>query len=117
MKLFRKNKKENILDLSEKLRKQQEKINDIKQDLKETSTNSSDFVPFPFFDNNSSSTASTTENPYGSYNNEEDPLEKKKKLTKRLIDMTTKIEDLSNQIYHLQQRLEVVERKLDVNRF
>jgi len=45
------------------------------------------------------------------------PEERRRKLAKRLSDMTTKIEDLSNQIYHLQQRLEVVERKLDVNRF
>ncbi len=43
--------------------------------------------------------------------------DKRKKLAKRLIDMTEKLEEISNQIYHLQQRLEVVERKLDVNRF
>lgn len=46
-----------------------------------------------------------------------DSEEKKRRLAKRLGDITTKIEELSNQIYHLQQRLEVVERKLDVNRF
>jgi hypothetical protein len=33
------------------------------------------------------------------------------------MDMTAKIEDLSNQIYHLQQRIEVLEKKMDVNRF
>lgn len=43
--------------------------------------------------------------------------EKRRKIAKRLSDMTSKIEDLSNQIYHLQQRLELVERKLDINRF
>ncbi|MCK4647595.1 hypothetical protein KAT24_01545, partial [Candidatus Pacearchaeota archaeon] len=37
--------------------------------------------------------------------------ERKKKLAKRFMDMTNKIEDLSNQIYHLQQRIEVLERK------
>lgn len=40
--------------------------------------------------------------------------DKKKKLAKRLMDMTKKIEDLSNQIYHLQQRIEVLERKSGV---
>jgi len=37
--------------------------------------------------------------------------EKRKKLAKRLMDMTTKIEDLSNQVYQMQQRIEVLERK------
>jgi len=43
--------------------------------------------------------------------------EKKKKLAKRLIDMTNKIEELNNQIYHLQQRIEVLERKAGVGGF
>ena len=37
--------------------------------------------------------------------------EKRRKLAKRLIDMTNRIDDLSNQVYHLQQRLEVLEKK------
>jgi len=37
--------------------------------------------------------------------------ERRRKLTKRLLDMTEKIEDISNQIYHLQQRIEVLEKK------
>ena len=44
----------------------------------------------------------------------EHPTEKRKKLAKRLLDMTEKIEDLSNQIYHLQQRIEVLERKSNI---
>ncbi len=40
--------------------------------------------------------------------------ERKKRLAKRLIDMTTKIEYLSNPIYHLQQRIEVLERKAGI---
>lgn len=43
--------------------------------------------------------------------------EKRRKLAKRLMEMTTKMEELSNQIYHLQQRIEVLEKKMDVNRF
>lgn len=40
--------------------------------------------------------------------------EKRKRLTKRILDMTEKIEDLSNQIYKMQQRIEVLERKAGV---
>lgn len=43
--------------------------------------------------------------------------ERRRKLAKRLMDMTQKLEDISNQIYHLQQRLEVVERKVGVSGF
>tara|TARA_Y100000310_G_scaffold253607_1_gene260501 strand:+ start:214 stop:525 length:312 start_codon:yes stop_codon:yes gene_type:complete len=43
------------------------------------------------------------------------PEEKRKKLAKRLIDITEKLEDLSNQIYHLGQRVEVLEKKFNVN--
>ena len=43
------------------------------------------------------------------------PEEKRKKLAKRLIDITEKLEDLSNQIYHLGQRVEVLEKKTNVN--
>lgn len=46
---------------------------------------------------------------------EENYPERKQKLAKRLLDMTNKIEDLSNQIYHLTQRLEVLEKKNKVN--
>ena len=42
------------------------------------------------------------------------PEEKRKKLAKRLIDITEKLEDLSNQIYHLGQRVEVLEKKNDI---
>jgi len=41
--------------------------------------------------------------------------EKKQKLAKRLLEMTDKIEDLSNQIYHLKQRIELLEKKLKIN--
>jgi hypothetical protein len=40
---------------------------------------------------------------------------KKQKLAKRFLDMTNKIEDLSNQLYHMKQRMEVIERKLKIS--
>jgi len=38
--------------------------------------------------------------------------EKKRRLAKRLADMTSKMEELSNQIYHLEQRIELLEKKV-----
>jgi len=37
--------------------------------------------------------------------------DKRKRLAKRLIDMTNRIEDLNSQVYHLQQRVELLEKK------
>ncbi len=65
------------------------------------SSNSSEYADF-----------SNTENQNYS-GNSEDADEKRKKLAKRLSDMTDKLEEISNQIYHLQQRIEVLERKTD----
>ena len=66
---------------------------------------------------NSNSSSSSTVKPTLGASENINPEEKRRKLAKRLQDMTEKMEDLSNQIYHLQQRLELVERKLNVNRF
>jgi hypothetical protein len=44
-----------------------------------------------------------------------DSSERRHKLTKRLLDMTDKMEDLSNQVYHLKQRIEVLEKKLKIS--
>ena len=38
----------------------------------------------------------------------------RKKLAKRLLDMTNKLDEISTQIYHLQQRVELLERKTGV---
>ena len=43
--------------------------------------------------------------------------ERREKLAKRLMDMTEKIEELGNQIYHLQQRMELIEKKLRISNF
>jgi len=46
-----------------------------------------------------------------------DAEERKRKLGKRLMDMTKKIEDLGNQVYHLQQRIELLEKKFKVGNY
>ncbi|MEK6878773.1 MAG: hypothetical protein AABY22_04160 [Nanoarchaeota archaeon] len=40
------------------------------------------------------------------------PDDRKEKLKQRLLNMTTQLEDLSNQLYRLQQRVEFLEQKL-----
>jgi len=47
----------------------------------------------------------------------DDINEKRKRLAKRLANSLEKLENLSNQIYHLEQRVEVLEKKLRVNNF
>ena len=107
-------KKDRIIDLGERYRKQQERLTQKKEDTntlsnlnKEESSQSSSQGAFNFLGNLASSNAAQPDN----LNTGED---KKKKFAKRLIDMTTKIEDLSNQIYHLQQRVELLEKKTGI---
>ena len=124
MGFFNKNKKSDILDLTERYKKQQEKLSHMKQEIQESksepySQNSSNATPFgaiSFFNNPSTKTKS--------YDNSSEETvdisevqDKRKKLARRLMDMTEKIEELSNQIYHLQQRIEVLEKKSNVNMF
>ena len=78
-----------------------------KQEAKESSLGNT----FSFFDK---TPTKTEENQNVNLENDEPFEEKKKKLAKRLLDITTKLEELSNQIYHIQQRLEVLERKAGV---
>ena len=92
MGLFGFSKKDNVLDLAERYKRQKEM-----EQAKESS-----------FGN------STSENGGNVMNASDSPEERRRKLAKRIIDMTTRLEDLSNQIYHVQQRLEVLERKLNV---
>ncbi len=77
------------------------------------STSSSDSSQFSIFGGAMPSSASSSG--YTSDSSEGastlTPEEKRQRLGRRLLDMTNKIEDLSNQIYHLQQRIEVLEKK------
>ncbi|MCK5044086.1 hypothetical protein KAR52_03735 [Candidatus Pacearchaeota archaeon] len=107
---FKFGKNKNILDLSERYKKQQEKISTTKEETKEAPETNSLESPlggtFSLFGNTSNSNETKSD-----YSANDDLDSKRKRLTKRLIDMTSKIEDLSNQIYHLQQRIEVLEKK------
>jgi len=75
-----------------------------------------------FFGNSSSATAGEVGNTYrGNFDPETgkplDSDEKRRRLAKRLKDMTDRIEDLSNQIYVLQQKVEMLERRNNTNRY
>ena len=91
MGLFGFGKKENVLDLAERYKRQKER-----EQAKE------------------SSDGAASEGTEEGMDVSDSPHEKKRKLAKRILDMTNRLEDLSNQIYHLQQRVEVLERKLNV---
>jgi len=107
MKFFKFGKKDRVLDLTERYKKQQAKAIQIKDTVKEVSQQPQD---------------SSSQNSLGflrdfaqvgSFNSQEDSGdERKRKLAKRFVEMTSKMEDLSNQIYHLQQRVEVLEKKI-----
>jgi len=111
------NKKEKILDWSEKyqiperrvVRRTDSENNDSSDlgflgNLANSGTSSNSDV---VWDNDSSSSSPQVED-------YPDKIEKKQKLTRRFLDMTNKIEDLENQIYHLKQRIEVLEKKLKI---
>ena len=91
MKFFGFGKKDKILDLT-KYKKQESEQNE----GSEPNTDSSEELVLDFEKNQS-------------------PEEKRKRFTKRISDMTETIENLSNQIYHLQQRVELLEKKLNIN--
>ena len=46
-----------------------------------------------------------------------DAYEKRRRLAKRLKDMTDRIEEQSNQIYLLQQRIDLLEKKIKVGKY
>ena len=92
MGLFGFSKKDNVLDLAERYKRQKEM-----EQAKESSSEG-------FIGEDGRKLMSVSDS----------PEERRRKLAKRIIDMTTRLEDLSNQIYHLQQRLEVIERKMNI---
>ncbi|MEK6917742.1 MAG: hypothetical protein AABW51_02230 [Nanoarchaeota archaeon] len=145
------NRKEKVLDLSERYRSRQ-KVATLKHQLKNgggepqisapvtpspmgsapapmtTNSNSNEGSGgfFSFLGNLASSSPAVSSStqpsvkPYSSgISDNEDSLsieDKKKKFAKRLMDMTTKLEEVSNNIYRLQHRIELVEKKLRINK-
>ncbi len=102
MGLFRK--KDKVIDLT-KYKKQQEKLSEIKKE-------SSQDTNLSFLGNLASSSTSQQ-----SDFDVSEPDERKRKIVKRFMETTNRIEELSNQLYHLQQRIELLERKIGLKSF
>ena len=108
MAFFKRRNKE-FLDLTEKYKRNQEKATEVQEGTSSTdNSNAFGFLGNIAAASTSSSDATESYTPIGNVE------EKRRQLSKRLLDMTDKIEDISNQIYHLQQRIEVLERKSGV---
>jgi hypothetical protein len=131
------NRKNNIIDLTEDYRPQRKAR--IKEDSEvspsdnssEKSQESSTGSFFNFFgssnnsntSNTSSSSASSSSSEAQSYSGNFDPEtgkpldagEKRRRLAKRLKSMTDRIEEQANQIYRLQQRIELLEKRTQKN--
>ena len=99
-------KRSDVLDLTEKYKKQQEKINTLKAEQKTTSSQTSTGIGI--FGMAAPTPTPSSNSDYVDVSSGED---KRKKLAKRLMAITDKLEEISNQIYHLQQRVELLEKK------
>lgn len=108
MNLFGKKKKNKVIDLRD-YKSPQKNLTNLTKDFPKTET-SSEISAFGFGNFSSENSHDSSNNP-----NQEISEDKKSKLAKRFLEMTDKIEDLSNQIYHIKQRLEIIEKKLKIN--
>jgi chromosome segregation ATPase len=115
-------KKKDFVDLGKKMKEQQERSQVISPEMQPSSAGTEENVEggLGFLGNLASSVSSDNSSSESSEEYVDVSVgvgEKKKRLAKRLVDMTEKIEDLSNQIYHLQQRVEVLEKKSGVGNY
>jgi len=126
MGLFGFGKNNDVVDLAERYRKQKERENSSAKQVSSSNSGNQEqsASPFSFFDSGNSSNSSVSSVPYESdsdgfvdLGDAQNSTDRRRKLAKRILDMTTKLEDLSNQIYHLQQRMDVIEKKLNVRNF
>ena len=110
-------KEREVIDLSERYRKMKEQSAQAQagsEEKKEEKLEAPTAKGFGFLANLA---AKAQEKEQNSAPTPESAEEKKKRLAKRLTDMSNKIEELTSQIYHLQQRVEVLERKAGVSGF
>ena len=114
-------KRDDVIDLTETMLKRKAQAEEIRQEAVESSDSEDNPVSagLGFLGNIASAATESSED--SSSDSEEGYVDmsagvsdKRKRLSKRLMDITEKMEDLGNQIYHLQQRLEVIERKVGV---
>lgn len=95
MSFFGFGKKDTIVDLTEKYSKKED-------------SDSADSDSFRILGNSGPSSSAEDSGFSGT------PEQNKRKLAKRLLDISNKLDEISTQIYHLQQRVELLERKAGV---
>ena len=112
MGLFGIGKKREVIDYSERYKIEQEREARLRKEMQKKTESKNAFG----FLGNMANVGLSSPKPVEQEDNEDnlDAEGRKKKLAKRLMDMTDKIEEIGNQIYHLQQRIEVLERRANV---
>jgi hypothetical protein len=114
-------KRDDVIDLTETMRKRHAQAEEIRQDAIGGSESDDNPVSAGLGFLGSIASAATESSEDSTSDSEGDYVDmsagvsdKRKRLSKRLMDITEKMEDLGNQIYHLQQRIELIERKIGV---
>ena len=109
-------KKDDFVDLGARYRRQNEQVSEMREEVQEEKEDAT-ASGFSFLGGlaNSGASSSSASEDYQDFSGSGD--DKRRKLAKRLMDMTDKIEEMNNQIYHLQQRIEVLERKAGVGSY
>ena len=110
-------KKDRIVDLSEKYRRQQEEkiINESKTKPAVETKPAQPSSMFGMFDSSNFQTQNqTASKPAETSNPEESAEERRKKFVKKITDMTERLDTLSTSLYHLTQRVELLEKKMKV---
>jgi len=111
-------KKDDVVDLGERYRRQQERI---AQESAKPVEEAQEAAPTFFQGLVNAAQKQNEEQAQVKEQDDEvmdlgDSIEKRRqKLTKRMMEVTSRLEELSNQIYHLTQRIELVERKMNIN--
>jgi len=115
MGLFGFGKKDKVIDWSEKYHQQQDRISQEKAAKEKEATKPKTF--FASLVENAKKQNEQIENEKRIEENmtsNENAEEKKQKLGRRLVEIETRLENISNQIYHLTQRVELLEKKAGV---
>jgi hypothetical protein len=108
--------KDNVIDLSARYKKQQSRPSTPAASARNSSSTSEGATDsgFSFLSNLAAVGAQNNSRQDYAATEEEDSEDKRKKLAKRILDLTDRVEELSIQLYHLQQRIELIERKMNV---
>jgi len=114
-------KKEKTVDLTNRYTRQVEKMENIRGLVNKATTANKTSYPQNVSQSQTSPTQASSSfgflrdmassAPQAYPEGEENADDKRRKLAKRLADLTERLEDLSTQIYHLSQRVELLERK------